>query len=374
MLRRAAAVACALTLSTALPATAGELVVVLPDLTTGGFARVDQVSLVDHAGQELLALGAATDSLVVPDAPVTNGPPATVVVRRGGVEYREPATITAAGARVVVPTWGTTSDASVLSAPVFNAVFQRDHEEVEITELWELANRSDPPRVLVGEPGTLALDLPEGVGTVDASIGQGATPERTRVVPAGDGQNFLEAPVRPGLSRLVLRYRLPYPGEALQWSPRMPVAVTARSVLVSPDDIEVEGPGLVLGSRGLEGFAILEGGPLEAGDEFAVSLSGGSEHATDPHAGLQGQGGSPQTTIEIRGALPQGPVMAFGLGLGAVLLVGLGLGMWAGSAPPVADTRRRRLIDLEDEYLSGRIDGTTFEARRAELLAPAREG
>jgi hypothetical protein len=188
--------------------------------------------------------------------------------------------------------------------------------------------------------------------------------------------------LKPGQTRMFVRYLMSYTENKLEWSSTLNLALSDVQVMVSPQDIAVSGPGItpLEGAAPMQGYALYQAPPAKAGERIAVSLSGGSEgptEAADAHAG-----GSivARPNRLSRGA---GPAIILS-SLIALLLVGLAYGLARipkGDADPRVQTREAALEALgrlEDRYVTGDLDRATFEHQREQLrqrlLQPRAEG
>jgi hypothetical protein len=163
--------------------------------------------------------------------------------------------------------------------------------------------------------------------------------------------------------------------------------VEDMTFLVSPPDVHVEGEGVIVSPEGspVSGFALYEAPSLPLPGQVDLTLSGGAEQAVDPHAGIDMNGGSSPTeqfNVEVRpNRFSAGGTrnLAF-LGLLIVLSLSLVYGL---STPVPGSTENRQLSDkalsqlrqLEDRYIDGHIDRSSFQSQRKSLLAstPASE-
>lgn len=339
--------------------------------TTNRPGTASSVRLLDMAGgmDQIATRLDVTGEFVFEDVPATSGSPYVVQVQSGPVLYSQPVSLTGDEATVEFTVYDTTESLVAVDVSVHHAIFQRHGEDVSVMEFMEFENRTDPPRAVWLDNGPIKVEIPDELhGEVECSVSAGRAPITQELLET-DEDNVYTVPyaLKPGTTRLVLRYTMPYHDERLEWAPTMYHPVEKRSVLVSPADIVVTGEGLTrdTSENAPAGYGVYSGPPLEAGQVFAVRLTGGSEHAVDPHAGLETS--QPRGRIEIRSnplTEKRGLIMVM---LAIVLLLGLAVGLRA-PTPTATVSAVEGLARLEDNYVSGKIDRATFESQRAKLL------
>jgi hypothetical protein len=347
----------------------------LTNKTTGRPGEATLVRLLDVAkGMDQIAtLTNVHGEFVFQNVPAVAMPPYLIQVQAAGVIYSERVPVPAdQEVQVAVDVYDATDSMRDVSVDIFHVVFQRSGDHVEVAELIELQNNSTPPKAVWRDPGPVRLTVPADVhGEPEVTAGSGPMPLKLELVETDSAGVFaIPYAIKPGQTRLFVRYLMGYNDERLTWSSSLDLPAADVNVMVSPADIAVTGAGLApaQGAAPMQGFAIYKGSALAAGQVFAVSLAGGMAVAASEQSGSAG-------SIQVRpNRFSQGavPVMILA-GLAALMLVGLAYGLSRTPAVAAVDGVSSRaaaleaLGRLEDRYVSGEIDRSTFEHQREQL-------
>lgn len=362
-------------------ATAATLRGSLVNGTTGGAGSASLVELIDLT-QGMVPMASLEDvngEFQFDDVPDVSAAHFLLRVTSEGVAYTNRVGADSFETPMEVAVYEATSDRSQVRVLVHDVLFQRDGQHMQTTELMQFNNDSDPPQVISNAAQPIRIHLPEDIhGEVEVSVGTGSMPLKLSLIETADpGEYTVDYALKPGATRLVVRYLMGYESGELQWDPVVFYPTEERRVLVSPADVSVEAPGMIRSTTDVpEGFVVYAGLALEGGQPWPVHLSGGSAQAVDPHANMQdGEGGGQSTDVRdvvVRpNRLDGSRGWIFG-GLGLVFLCAIGL---AASSAPASDghsapkAQRDQLSRLADRYVSGEIDRPTFEAERDRLLA-----
>lgn len=359
----------------------------LHNRTTGQPGKATSVRLIDVAkGMDQIDTKLNVDgSFVFENVPKVDQPPYLIQVQADGVLYSERIPVTTdQEVTVNIDVYDATDSLDDVTVEIFHVVFQRGSDHVEVAQLLQLQNNTSPPKAVWRDPGPILVEIPAEVhGTPEATIGSGPMPLRQELVETEQANIFaVPSALKPGQTRMFVRYLMSYADNKLDWSSTLNLDLSEVQVMVSPQDVAVSGPGIapLEGNVPMQGYALYQAPPAKAGERIVVSLSGGSEGATeaaDAHAG-----GSIQTRPNrlSRGA---GPAIILS-SLIALLLVGLAYGLSrapVGDVDPRVQTREAALDALgrlEDRYVAGELDRATFEHQREQLrqrlLQPRAEG
>lgn len=141
-----------------------------------------------------------------------------------------------------------------------SVVFQAQGNTIQVFEIFDVRNDSQPPRT---QPG-FSFNLPEGA-TVESgqAMRQGAMPLKVAPAPVGDNRYSISYPLLPGETHFEVPYKLPYSG-TLKFQPRMAGPVE-KYVVVTPKSM---------------GFTPGSGSQYQASDpqSFAPDLKGMDVH------------------------------------------------------------------------------------------------
>ncbi|MCC6187970.1 MAG: c-type cytochrome, partial [Anaerolineales bacterium] len=262
-----------------------------------------------------------------------------------------------------LPIYETTSDASVLTVEQMHMFLEfLNPGEVTVGQLYIFSNASDKTFTASGGD-LLQFNLPAEATGLDV---QNAVLDQDYFRNA-DGFGMLwQVTPGAGTSQVLFSFRLPYDG-ALSFSQVMHASVNNVNVLVSDLGVELSGPSLVsLGTQTFEAqsFQNFSAASLAAGETLAFTLTG-----TAGTAGNPGSGGA---------ALAPSSSVSLAVGLGALAVALLGIGIWLYRRPvrlgPAA--RREELLDalaeLDDAYAAGELDQADYIAERSDLKAELR--
>jgi len=228
-------------------------------------------------------------------------------------------------------------------------VFEMGDDALTGFYILQVLNSTPAP---VEPPMPVTIDLPEGAQ--GATMMQGSSPQGsvagTKVVIAG--------PFAPGATQVQVAFTLPYAGGQLAIEQRLPVALSALTVLVEKKgDMRLDSPQITQ-HRDIQAQAdtyLLGQGPgVNPGDRLTVTISGLPHHPLWPRN--------------------------VALGLAALILVA---GIWGAARPALAvaaeDARRQKLMakrdklfaelaSLEARQRAGGGDEARDVARRGELV------
>jgi hypothetical protein len=295
-------------------------------------------------------------------------------VTSNGVAYTHRVASDSFDTPMEIPVYDTSSDLSDIKVSVHDVLFQRNGDHMQATELLQFTNETDPPRVITPEAQPIRVHIPHDIhGDVEASVGTGSMPLKVDLLETDQPDIYtVDHALQPGDTRLVVRYLLSYENETVAWSPTEIYPTEERRVLVSPPDVKVEAEGMIPSTdEAPKGFEVYVGLPLEAGQSWAVNLSGGSAQSVDPHANEQGGPSDVQDVRVQPNRLDASRAWIFG-GLALIFLCAIGFAATtAASSDDGArkNPERDKLSRLADRYVSGEIDRQTFEAQRDRLLA-----
>ena len=253
---------------------------------------------------------------------------------------------------------GAAGDASISAMPVQSGrvrfggdsriLVEMGEETVEVYYLFDVINERTAP---VEPPEPIVLDMPPGA--VSVTILPDSSPRTASEGPRAT----LPGPFQSGTTPLRVAYILPYSGDRLTISQRVPADLEAFLVMVEKwGAMDVASP--LIARRTEDAFGessyIFAAGPLVAeGETFTFELSGLPHHSRLP------------TTVAV----------------GLALTI-LGVGVW-GALTPVdmrTDTDRRLslegnkatlfadLVKIEKQHRAGKIGKTKYGTRRAELV------
>ncbi len=172
----------------------------------------------------------------------------------------------------------TTTALDSLEVAGMNLVLRRGEDDLQLEYLFTITNSVVPQRTVLPSPATLALPLPAALGQLQAEVLNRPTPAAVPTAAAPQaGWTGLAIPLPPGQTRLRLRGRLAYDGQA-ELTVGTNLAVARWSVLAFPPDLEVQGEGLVSVTTDTNADYTRTRGPaLAAGQTLVLQIQGGQK-------------------------------------------------------------------------------------------------
>jgi hypothetical protein len=209
--------------------------------TTGKPAAGTSVTLVDPMGgmAEIATVKADGQGRFTFNAPAAQGP-RLARAERGGVNYFKMVTPGAASVELSVYDAAATVEGISGSADVLRLA--TDGGQLQATELFAIANKSNPPRTMVSA-STFEFALPEGAQMDGAQAeSPNGQPISVATTPAKEKNHYsFSFALKPGETRLQIAYHLPYSG-MVSFSPRLTrnfehyVIVLPASMTFTPHD------------------------------------------------------------------------------------------------------------------------------------------
>lgn len=184
--------------------------------TTGATVQDAKVAVVNPAGgmlqeREVEAKGGRFEAAGLDD----KAPIYLLRVDYDGVPYNVPVQVDGADKDITVTVYESTSswDGINVSSPHLAASWQGNHLAIE--QLFEISNESSPPRTATGDAGYFKLFIPAEMESLTTCFvtSLGVPVDRTPM-PTGEPNIFrVEYPIRPGLTRIGIAYKVPYAGQ-----------------------------------------------------------------------------------------------------------------------------------------------------------------
>ncbi len=290
-----------------------------------------------------------------------------------GVSYNNPVQPAGGDQDVTVTVYDATTswDGINVSVPHLAASRQGDHLLIE--ELFEISNESAPAKTAAGDNGYFRIFIPTDVDSVLACFATslGVPIDRTPI-PTGDpGVYRVEYPIRPGLTRIGLAYKVPYASG--RYSLKAPVLHDLGHVQVFAVDTDMK---ITSSSHELQSTE-----PVHGMTAFLIhGVAKGSTLALD----FEGGSGNGMANVdgEVQGEVQVVPNQAHNIALLAMvpmLLVLLGLvGMTQRNPNPLDDPKVlrahydalvKRLARLDDLRAAEGISADAHRAARDEMTA-----
>jgi hypothetical protein len=350
--------------------------------TTGEPGSAERVTLYDlSAGMEAVALVEdVKGTFVLEGFSVQGERPFLLQASSNDVSYSQSIRFSGGNElEAVVTVFDNTREWEDMEVTTARYLVRREHDRLRIDKLYVIENKTEPKRTLFNPEGSFRFAVPEDViemRSVSASYASGMpVPQSTS--PLSDGSGYAAATaLKPGTTDLAVSYDVDYASERYRFQEEAFYPLSELMILVAPPDIEVESEGWENLGPDPEGrFAVYRMANVAAGTDFALSLSGGSEHAADLVSSSSQQGSSSagtQVTILPDPTRPQKWILV--LLMGAALAYGLLTALM-----PVKDARpaidsytaqlRKSLEDLDKLQAAGGLSAKSYRKKKGELQA-----
>jgi hypothetical protein len=292
-----------------------------------------------------------------------------VQVNAGDVPYHFPVRPGAASnATVDAIVYDTTKSDPGISVSLMRIMVQANGDKAQVQQEYTVKNDTRPPRTFDDAAGTFRFRLPSGVsqpaisvaGLMNMQIPQTPTPGKS------PGELVLHYPVKPGETKVTVRYETDYASAGLEVSGSAPYPIDRAELYVMPANLEVKSalfkPAGRDESNNIESSAA-ENLPRNAA--LTATLSGEAE--------LSQQAGDQQSESQVK--VEPNPMTKLGVPLLiAILLILLwALGICAGKEWQRLKTRggatpeRRKFEAKAEELLNSLADlDELFEAEKIE--------
>jgi hypothetical protein len=248
-------------------------------LPRGGMQRVATVST-DASGR-----------FVFPSANIDPSSFYLVQAAFQGVDYNAPAQFDPEGtANVSITVYDASSSAPPLSIQSARVVVHAQGKQAHVQEMLAIRNTSNPPRSYSNSDGTFHFRLSPGTVEPSAAVaGLMNMPLPQPVNPGkGPGEYFLQYPLKPGLTVVMVAYDVDYSSNHLVLGDSYPYPIGNAELLVSPPSLTVDSPLFKpAGADADTGSQKYVAGGLRNGTKLEARLSG---EAQGGEAAESGQG------------------------------------------------------------------------------------
>ena len=348
--------------------------------------------LLPRGGMQRLAT-AATDPggrFVFPSANIDPSSFYLVQAAYQGVDYNAPAQFDAQGtATLSITVYDASSSVPPLRIQSARVVVHAQGNQAHVQEMFAIRNASDPPRSYANPDGTFRFRLSPGAREPNAAVaGLMNMPLPQPVNPGkGPGEYFLQYPLKPGLTVVMVAYDADYSSNSLVLGDSYSYPIDGVELLVSPPSLAVDSPLFKpAGTDADTGSQKYVAPGLKAGAKLAARLSG---EAVGSEAAESGPGGASETGQgEVQVKILPNPITRLGAPLLACFLLllvwALGIRMareWprfkgqrrTGSVQKeletTVDTLFNSLADLDELFAAGKVAEKQYWKERLDLKA-----
>jgi hypothetical protein len=318
------------------------------------------------------------------------GPFFVVQTHYQGANYNQPVQPQERGlTRTTVTVYdATTSDANV---SVTRAQWRMVPEsgKLDIDEVFEVVNKTDPPRTLVRSDGAFKFAAPAGATVENASLEEAAgmpLPQTPREITPGK-LFAIDHPIQPGTTRIGIRFTADYSSQSYSFSQKLAYA-PGEIDLYLPKDMQVNSSvGFEKSSADTQGYQVYAARGKRAGDDVTVNVAGGSAPVAGSDSGMAEGGGTPSVT-QLPNAIGAIQVPLVGL-LGLLMLWSLSFAVFQRREPskksegPAPGKKKqlteqkdylvRRIIELDQRFTAKEITERDYHLQRSRLKSKCAE-
>jgi hypothetical protein len=162
-----------------------------------------------------------------------------------GVDYNAPAQFDPEGtATLSITVYDASSSAPPLRIQSARVVVHAQGSLAHVQEMLAVRNASDPPRSYANPNGTFRFRLSNGTAEPNAAVAGLMNMPLPQPVNRGKGpgEYFLQCPLKPGLTIVMVAYDVDYSSNHLELSDSYPFPIDSAELLVSPQSLTVDSP------------------------------------------------------------------------------------------------------------------------------------
>jgi hypothetical protein len=353
--------------------------------TTGQPVASQAVQLLLPRGGMQRVASATTDAsgrFVFPSANIDPSSFYLVQAAYQGVDYNAPAQFDSQGtANVSITVYDASASASPLRIESARVVFHAQGNKAHVQEMFAIRNASDPRRSYANPNGTFHFHLSRDAAEPNAAVaGLMNMPLPQPVNPGkGPGEYFLQYPLKPGVTVVMVAYDADYSSNHLSLSDSYPYPIANAELLVSPPSLTVDSPLFQpAGTDADTGGQRYVAAGLKQGTKLEARLSGAAEGS---EAAESGQGEAQVKILPNSITRLEVPLLACFL---LLLLWALGIRL-AKEWPRFKEQRRsssvqkelaataeslfNSLADLDELFAAGKVAEKQYWKERLDLKA-----
>lgn len=286
--------ACALAAIAAVSTQAGTVTGTIRNGTTNKVAAGVDVILISLQGGMQTVANTKTDSegRYHFDNPGLGQAPMLIRAVYRGVNYHEPLPPGKATADIQV--FEPTDKPDAFSITAHAIVLQPSANDLSIGEVYNIQNKTQPPKAYFNQDGSFVFTLPDGAQLGDVSaMGSSGMPVTQGTIDKGKNQEAIAYPFRPGDSGVRISYKLPYSGNEAKVKFVSPYAAD-KVALFAPPGVQVSGDGFSPAGQD-QGFSVYMRESVAPNTPLLVSVSGTAPPSAQGQSGMGGAAGSPGT-------------------------------------------------------------------------------
>lgn len=297
-------------------------------------------------------------------------------VDHAGIPYNEPVQVDGQDKEVTITVYEATTswDGVQITMPHLAAV--RDGDHLVIEQLYDINNAGEPARSINGKDGFFRLFLPAEMDTVTQCFVTSLNiPIDRDPTPTGNpNEYYIDYPIRPGVTRIGIAYKVPYASGAFEMSQPVYYDIGHLSVFAVDPAMKITSTSHTLEAQEeVHGMASWSLHGLTKGSTLVLKFEGGHEHGPDVAGGGGGGGGDVSVIPGESEPFSRYLMVTLALVLGALAFVAM-----RGAGNPLNDAKVlrahydllvTRLARLDDLHATGSISNDAHQAARDNLMA-----
>jgi hypothetical protein len=294
-----------------------------------------------------------------------------------GIQYNEPLQPDGTDKEVTVTVYETTAswDGVTVTMPHIAAV--RDGDLLVIEQMYEINNATQPARSISGKDAFFRLYIPADVDTIAQCFVQSLNVPLDRdPEPTGTpNQYYIDYPIRPGITRFGLTYKVPYASGEYDLAQGVYYDIGHVSLFAVDPQMQITSTTHTLAKQeDVHGMASWTLHGLTRGSTLALKFVGGHEHAPQVAGAEGGGGGDGQVSVVHGQSEPFSRYLMVTLGLVLATLAFVAL---RGAGNPLDEPKvlrnyydllATRLARLDDLHATGSISNDAHKAARESLM------
>lgn len=295
-----------------------------------------------------------------------------------GVSYNEPLQVDGQDKDLTVTVYETTASWEGVSVTMPHIAAVREGDRLVIEQMFEISNASEPARTINGKEGFFRVFIPAEVDTITQFfITSMNIPLDRDPMPTGNANEYyLDYPVRPGVSRVGLTYKVPYGGDQFDLAQAVYYDIGHVSIFAVDPHMQITSSSHTLQPQEeVHGMASWTLHGLTQGSTLMLKFEGGHEHGPDmagTGTGAGGGGGAVETVASKSEVFSRYLMVTLGLVLVTLAFVALrGAGNPLNDATVLRghyDLLLTRLARLDDLHATGAINADAHKAARESLM------
>lgn len=298
----------------------------------------------------------------------TQAPIYLLRVEFDGIEYNEPVRVDGADHDVTINVYEATTSWDGINITVPHLAASRQGDYLSIEQLFEISNETSPPRTAAGDDGYFKLFIPTDMESLTTCFvtSLGVPVDRTPVATDDPGVFLVDYPIRPGLTRIGIAYKVRYATGSYTLNAKVLYDIAHISVFAVDPEMKITSSSHTLEPgqpvHGMTAFAIHN---ARKGDVLTLAFEGGSGEAM-------------ATNQEVQVAPNDAHRVALVAMVPLLLVLLAVVGMTQRQADPLSDVSVlrahydllvKRLARLDDLHAADAVSADAHRAARDEMTA-----